>query len=70
METSGNLRERPVKIKNTWYYVGIPAAAIAFAEILIFWGMKIEALEIHAAILLGLSFSMMFVKNTRSRKPT
>jgi membrane protease YdiL (CAAX protease family) len=68
METSGNLRERPGKIKNIWYYAGIPAAAIAFAEILIFWGMKIEALEIHAAILLGLSFSIMFVKNTEIQK--
>ncbi len=68
MEISNNFREKPVEIKNTWYYIGIPAAAIAFAEILIFWGMKIEALGMNAVILLGLSFSMMFVKNTEIQK--
>ena len=68
MEISNNFREKPVEIKNIWYYIGIPAAAFAFAEILIFWGMKIEALGMHAVILLGLSFSMMFVKNTEIQK--
>ena len=68
MEISDKFRKNPIEIKIIWYYIGMPTAAIASAEILIFWGMKIQAMEMHAAILLGLSFSMMFVKHTEIQK--
>jgi len=68
IETSGNLRRKTPEIKNKWLYLGIPAAAIAFAEMWIYSGRLIEAAEMHAVILLGLSFSMMFIKDEEIQK--
>lgn len=68
MKTSENIRNRKPEIKNKWLYLGIPAAAIAFAEMWIYSGRLIEAAAIHAVILLGLSFSMMFIKDEEIQK--
>jgi hypothetical protein len=50
------------------FYVGIPILTIAFAEMLIYSGMVKEALWIHIANLIGLFFSMMFIKDKEIRK--
>src|SRR5665647_817845 len=68
METSENFREKTPDIENKWLYLAIPALAIAFAEILMYLGREVESLEMHAVILLGLSFSMMFLKNEEIQK--
>lgn len=67
-KTSENLRERTPEVKNKRIYLTIPCVAIAFAELLIFSGMELEAIIIHALILLGLSFSTMFIKNEEIQK--
>jgi len=68
MATSENYREKKPEINNEWVYFAIPAIAIAFAEILMLLGMEKEALEIHAVVLLGLSFFMIYVKNEEIQK--
>ncbi|MHB8100649.1 MAG: CPBP family intramembrane glutamic endopeptidase [Methanosarcina sp.] len=68
MEISENFREKTPDIENKWLYLAIPALAIAFAEILMYLGREVESLEMHAVILLGLSFSMMFLKNEEIQK--
>ncbi len=65
---SENLKEKVPEIENKWIYLIIPAAAIAFAEIMIYLGRELEAMEIHALILLGLSFSIMFIKSKEIQK--
>lgn len=52
-----------LKIRDKEVYVGIPIIAIAFAEILIYFGRVKEALWIHMGILMGLSLSIIFMKN-------
>lgn len=54
--------------KSKEIYVGIPILTIAFAEMLIYSGMVKEALWIHTANLMGLLFSMMFIKDKEIRK--
>lgn len=61
--TSENLGRGVPDIKNKWLYIGIPAIAIAFAETFMYLGRITEAAEIHAAVLLTLSFSIMFIKD-------
>lgn len=67
-KTSENLREKTPEIKNKRVYLAIPCVAIAFAELLIYSGRELEAIVIHALILLGLSFSTMFIKNEEIQK--
>jgi membrane protease YdiL (CAAX protease family) len=52
-----------LEIGNKEVYVEIPVLAIAFAEILIYFGRVNEAIWIHMAILMCLSLSITFVKN-------
>lgn len=52
-----------MEIGNKGVYVEIPVLAIAFAEILIYFGRVNEAIWIHMAILMCLSLSIIFVKN-------
>ena len=59
MKAPENLIERTPEIKNKRVYLTIPCAAIAFAELLIYSGRELEAIIMHALILLGLSFSTM-----------
>jgi len=66
--TSENFREITPEIKNEWLYLAIPAIAIAFAEIQMYLGREVQSLEIHAVTLLGLSISMMFLKNEEIKK--
>lgn len=66
--TSENLKENMPEIENKWVYLAVPAAAIAFAEVMIYLGRGFQAMEIHALILLGLSFSIMFIKNKEIQK--
>ena len=69
VETSENLRRETPEIKNKWFYLGIPAIAIAFAEMMDVFGKDNRScMAIHAVILLGLSFSTMFVKNEEIQK--
>jgi uncharacterized protein len=63
-----DLKGEVPEIKNKWIYLLIPIVAIAFAEIMIYLGRELEAMEIHALILLGLSFSMMFIQSKEIQK--
>jgi membrane protease YdiL (CAAX protease family) len=67
-KTSVDLKENMPEIKNKWVYLAIPTVAIAFAELMIYSGRQLEAMEIYALILLGLSFSTMFIKNKEIQK--
>jgi membrane protease YdiL (CAAX protease family) len=66
--TSENLEERVPKIEYKWVYLAVPAVAIAFAEVMIYMGRELQAMEMHALILLVLSFSIMFIKNKEIQK--
>lgn len=55
-------------LKNKGLYLLIPILAIAFAEFMIYAGRVIEAMEVHAVILLGLSISMLYIKNEEVQK--
>jgi membrane protease YdiL (CAAX protease family) len=66
--TSVNLKGNTPEIKDKWIYLAIPTVAIAFAELMIYSGRQLEAMEIYALILLGLSFSTMFIKNKEIQK--
>ena len=68
LQPSESLRREMPEIKNKWLYLAIPAIAIAFAELMIYSGNIIQAMGIDALILLGLSFSTMFVKNEEIQK--
>ncbi|HEY3362108.1 MAG TPA: CPBP family intramembrane glutamic endopeptidase [Methanosarcina sp.] len=66
--TSENLNEKVPEIKNKWVYLIAPIIAIVFAEVMIYLGREFEAIEIHALILLGLSFSIMFIRSEEIQK--
>ena len=68
LEPSKNLIREMPEIKSKWLYLAIPVVAIAFAELMMYSGERIQAMGIHALILLGLSFSTMFVKNEEIQK--
>ncbi|KKH49593.1 CPBP family intramembrane glutamic endopeptidase [Methanosarcina sp. 1.H.A.2.2] len=55
-------------LKNKGLYLIIPILAIAFAEFMIYSGRPIEAMEVHAVTLLGLSLSMLYIKNEEIQK--
>lgn len=55
-------------LKNKGLYLIIPVLAIALAEFMIYSGKIIAAMEIHAAILFGLSLSMLYIKNEEIQK--
>lgn len=55
-------------LKNKGLYLIIPVLAIALAEFMIYSGKNIAAMEIHAAILFGLSLSMLYIKNEEIQK--
>lgn len=59
--------QRP-EFKNKGLYLLVPILAIAFAESMIYFGRVIEAMEAHAVILLGLSLSMLYIKNEEIQK--
>lgn len=67
-KTSEDLKGKTPEIKKKWIYLAIPIAAIAIAELMIFSGKNLEAMEIHALILLGLSFSIIYIKNIEIQK--
>jgi membrane protease YdiL (CAAX protease family) len=68
MKTTEDLNGKMPEIKNKWVYLAIPVIAIAFAELMIYSGRILEAIEIHAIILLGLCFSTIFIKNKEIQK--
>jgi membrane protease YdiL (CAAX protease family) len=68
VETSENYGKKTSEIKNEWFYLVIPALAIAFAEFQLYSGRQIESMVVHVAILIGLSISAMFVKNEGIQK--
>ncbi|AKB76695.1 CAAX amino terminal protease family protein [Methanosarcina horonobensis HB-1 = JCM 15518] len=55
-------------IKNKALYLIIPIIAIAFAEFMIYSGKVVEAMEVHAVLLLGLSLSMLYIKDDEIQK--
>ncbi|MCC4767989.1 CPBP family intramembrane metalloprotease [Methanosarcina sp. DH1] len=65
---SENLKEKTTEIENKWVYIGIPIVAIALAELMIYSGRKLPGMEIHALVLLGLSFSIIYIKNKDIQK--
>jgi membrane protease YdiL (CAAX protease family) len=68
MAQSENYWEKTPGIKNEWVYFAIPAIAIAFAEILMLLRMEKEALIVHAVVLLGLSFFMIYIRSEEIQK--
>jgi len=65
---SENLKEKTPEIENKWIYLAIPIVFIALAEMMVYSGRKLEAIEIHALVLLGLSFSIIYIKNKDIQK--
>ncbi len=65
---SENLKGKTPEIRNKWIYLAIPIAAIALAELMIFSGRRLEAIEIYALILLGLCLSTTFMKDQEIQK--
>ncbi|HWQ48690.1 MAG TPA: type II CAAX endopeptidase family protein [Methanosarcina sp.] len=65
---SENLKEKTPEIENKWIYLAIPIVFIALAELMVYSGRKLEAMEIHALVLLGLSFSIIYIKNKDIQK--
>ncbi|HII81680.1 MAG TPA: CPBP family intramembrane metalloprotease [Methanosarcina sp.] len=62
---------RPVSepaIRNKGLYLIVPVLAIAIAEFMIYSGRIIEAMEVHAALLIGLSLSILYIKNVEIQK--
>ncbi|AKB30454.1 CAAX amino terminal protease family protein [Methanosarcina siciliae C2J] len=55
-------------LRNKGFYLIIPILSIALAELMIYFGMIIEAMEIHAIILLGLTISMLYIENEEIQK--
>lgn len=53
------------EIKNKGLYIIIPALLVAIAEFLIYSGKIIPAMEVHAVLLIGLCFSMLYIKKCR-----
>lgn len=68
MHVPENRATQNPELKNKGLYLIIPIVAIAFAEFLLYFGRVIEAMEVHAAILLGLSLSMLYIKNEDIQK--
>lgn len=56
------------ELRNKWFYLMFPVLIIAIAEFLIYSGRVIEAMEIHAFLLFGLSLSMLYIKNEGIQK--
>lgn len=65
---SENLKEKTPGIENKGVYLAIPIVAIALAELMIYSGRRLEAMEIHALVLLWLSFSTIYIKNKDIQK--
>jgi Predicted metal-dependent membrane protease len=65
---SENLKEKTPEIENKWVYLAIPIVAIVLAELMIYSGRKLEAMGIYALVLLGLSFSIIYIKNKDIQK--
>ncbi len=55
-------------IRNKGLYLIVPVLAIAVAEFMIYSGRIIEAMEIYAALLIGLSLSTLYIKNVEIQK--
>ncbi len=68
MHVPENRATQKPELRNKGMYLIIPIVAIAFAEFMLYSGMVIEAMEIHAALLLGLSISMLYIKNEDIQK--
>lgn len=65
---SENLKEKTPEIENKWVYLAIPIVAIVLAELMIYSGRNLEAIGIYALVLLGLSFSIIYIKNKDIQK--
>lgn len=68
MHVPENRATQKPELRNKGMYLIIPIVAIAFAEFMLYSGMVIEAMEVHAALLLGLSISMLYIKNEDIQK--
>jgi uncharacterized protein len=68
MHVPENRATQKPALRNKGLYLVIPVLAIAFAEFMIYSGRIIGAMEVHAAILLGLSLSMLYIKDEDIQK--
>ena len=68
IHVTDNMATYPPELRNKGRYLIVPIVAIAFAEFMIYSGRVIAAMEVHAAILLGLSLSMLYIKNEDVQK--
>ena len=63
-ETGEEVQE-DVEVKELWLYIAIPILCIGIAELLIFSGRMGAAVWVHIGILIALSLSNIFIKDTR-----
>lgn len=68
MYVSDNRATSEPELRNKGLYLIVPVLVIAIAEFMIYSGNIIEAMEVHAALLFGLSLSMLYIKNVEIQK--
>jgi len=68
MYVSDNRATPEPELRNKGLYLIVPVLVIAIAEFMIYSGNVIEAMEVHAALLFGLSLSMLYIKNVEIQK--
>jgi len=68
MYVSDNRATSEPALRNKGLYLIVPVLVIAIAEFMIYSGNIIEAMEVHAALLFGLSLSMLYIKNVEIQK--
>ncbi|MPM56148.1 hypothetical protein SDC9_102949 [bioreactor metagenome] len=56
------------EIRNKGLYLILPVLTLAIAEFMIYSGRIIEAMEVHALLLFGLSLSILYIKNVELQK--
>ncbi|WP_410508100.1 type II CAAX endopeptidase family protein [Methanosarcina hadiensis] len=56
------------ELRSKGFYLMFPVLVIAIAEFMIYSGRVIEAMEVHAVLLFGLSLSMLYIKNEEIQK--
>lgn len=63
-----NMSMSEPEIRNKGLYLILPVLILAIAEFMIYSGRIIEAMEVHALLLFGLSLSILYIKNVEIQK--
>lgn len=63
-----NISMSEPEIRNKGLYLILPVLILAIAEFMIYSGRIIEAMEVHALLLFGLSLSILYIKNVEIQK--